>query len=159
MDPCYALKGPVILEDVLKPVFPPTFDDKALLLLLQSLTIQQAAFFDGYSVLETTHQCIFLWEGSWEWILAKDNDSISLPLRSWLLAFVESLTKSLSCASKGIIDADVFEGKLEHSHFVSICMKTFALCSCRRGFPRFRCILGRKLICRVCRITAEIYNS
>lgn len=110
MDPCYAVKGPVIIDELLRPAFPPNFDDKSLLLLLQSLIIQEVAFFDGYSVLETTHQCVFAWENSWDAILSAENEAVSLSLRSWLLAFVESLVKSISYANNGIIDADIHEG-------------------------------------------------
>ena len=67
MDQCCGLEGSIDLEELLTPVIPgdDQFDMDSLLNILRVLLVYEAGFLDGASVLESTHTCVYLWEGSW----------------------------------------------------------------------------------------------
>ena len=66
MDQCFNLTCSIKTSDLLQAKFPDEFTNKAALKIMISLIVQEMAFLDGASYLESTHQCIFMWEGSWE---------------------------------------------------------------------------------------------
>jgi hypothetical protein len=65
MDQCFNVKCSIKTEDLLNAKFPDTFTESTAIKIIQALIVQETAFVDGASYLESTHQCIFLWEGSW----------------------------------------------------------------------------------------------
>lgn len=71
--------------------------------ILQILVAYEAALLDGASALESTHQCIFLWEGSWD---SLPRETLSQRV---LLVYCKSLNLSLNCLCKAMTDADIYE--------------------------------------------------
>lgn len=109
MDQCFGIAGgSVNVEELLNPPFPSSFDDKILIMLIKSLHIQEVAFLDGASLLESTHQCIYLFENSWNKLA---DESTNSP-KSWFLSYVKSMSQCLTLVTKGVIDADVYEGNI-----------------------------------------------
>ena len=66
MDQCFGVTCSIKTEDLLKAEFPKDFTHSTCIKIMQALLVQECAFLDGASFLESTHQCIFLWERSWE---------------------------------------------------------------------------------------------
>lgn len=66
MDQCFGVTTSIKTEDLLKAEFPEHFSEHTAVRIMQALLVQECAFLDGASYLESTHQCIFMWEGSWE---------------------------------------------------------------------------------------------
>ena len=66
MDQCYGVTCSIRTEDLLKANFPEKFPYSSAVKIMQALLVQETAFLDGASYLESTHKCVFLWEGSWE---------------------------------------------------------------------------------------------
>jgi hypothetical protein len=113
MDQCCGLTCSIKTEDLLMVEFPLNYDVPLALKLLQSLLVHEISYLDGASFLESTHQCIFAWEGAWGNLVKRE----SLVDRS-ILAYAKSLDRSLSHISRVVLAADVFEG--EQSSFASI---------------------------------------
>jgi hypothetical protein len=104
MDQCYNIKSSIKTEDLLKVTFPTEFKESAAVKIMKSLIVQETAFLDGASYLESTHQCIFMWNGTWDSL--KERTTLSDRV---ILAFVKSLDRSLSNITKGVLAADVYE--------------------------------------------------
>ena len=105
MDQCYKMSPASINTDHLMHVqLPEALTLEMVIKILRILIVYEAALADGASVLESTHQCILLWEGSWD----------SFPSRSLLeralLVYCKSLNVSLNRLCHGISEADIFEG-------------------------------------------------
>ena len=66
MDQCYGVTGSIKTLDLLETKFPDDFTHTAAIKIMQALFVQETGFLDGASFLESTHQCIFMWEGAWE---------------------------------------------------------------------------------------------
>ena len=98
-----------ILRPDLKPLSP-----MMVLSTLKKLFILEIAFYDGASILESTHQCIFLWPASWEHLLLSSLDSSdvkdSLLLR-FLCAYCAQLLQTMGFVHKLVLDADIYQGK------------------------------------------------
>mmetsp|Transcript_18974 Transcript_18974/g.18300 ORF Transcript_18974/g.18300 Transcript_18974/m.18300 type:complete len:808 (+) Transcript_18974:130-2553(+) len=104
MDQCYNIKSSIKTEDLLKVNFPNEFKESAAVKIMKALIVQETAFLDGASSLESTHQCIFMWNGSWDSL--KERTSLSDRV---ILAFVKSMDRSLSNVTKGVLAADIYE--------------------------------------------------
>ena len=105
MDQCVGLQGSIQTKDILTPDVPAGgFDMASVLNILQILVVYEAGFLDGASVLESTHNCIYLWEGSW----GKLRDHGGLP-QQVLLVYCRSLHQSLRLYTKLMLDIDIFE--------------------------------------------------
>ena len=105
MDQCYGMTCSLKVEDLLKVDFPSAFDAASAAKLLKTMIINETSYLDGASFLESTHQCILLWEGAW----ANFADKSTL-VHKILLAYMKSLDRSLSHVSRGVLAADIFEG-------------------------------------------------
>lgn len=106
MDQCYGVTCSIRIEDLLRATFPSDFTLNTTLQILQSLLVHETSFLDGASYLESTHQCVFMWEGAWANVAARPQ---GLPERV-LLAYVKSLDRSLAHVSKAVLTADIYEG-------------------------------------------------
>ena len=104
MDQCYNTSITVTTEDLLTPTFPASFTFQMCAKLIKILLVYETAFLEGASVLESTHQCVFLWPGSWPHLSLRRG----LPERV-LLAYSRSLSRSIDNLSKGVLDADIYE--------------------------------------------------
>lgn len=105
MDQCYQMTlSSVDTDDLMKITVPEMLTISMAVKILKILVVYESAFIDGASLLESTHQCILLWEGSWTTFPTQ-----SLPQRA-LLAYCKSLNLSLNRLCHGISDADIFEG-------------------------------------------------
>lgn len=105
MDQCVGLQGSIKTKDLLTPDIPAGgFSMASLLNILQILVVYEASFLGGASVLESTHNCIYLWEGSWN----KLEEHGGLPQRV-ILAYCRSLHQSLRNYTKLVLDVDIFE--------------------------------------------------
>lgn len=106
MDQCYGIQGSMKIEDLLSPTLSTQLNDEVLAKLLKTLVVQETAFLDGASLLESTHQCIFAWEGSWSGLLKKNGQH-----ERAVVAFCKALTKSMGHVSKAVMAADIYEGE------------------------------------------------
>ena len=106
MDQCCGLEGSIESEELLAPEIPDDseLDLSLLLKILRILVIYEAGFLDGASVLESTHTCVYLWEGSW----AKISERQGLTTRI-ILAYCRSLHQSLRHLTKIVLDVDIYE--------------------------------------------------
>ena len=114
MDQCYGVTCSIKVEDLLKIEFPSNYSANIVLKILQSLFVQEIAFLDGASYLESTHQCIFMWEGAWKNISEKHIDIENSPHYledRIMLSYAKSLDKSLSHVTRCVMAADIYEGK------------------------------------------------
>ena len=107
MDQCYGVTCSIRIEDLLRVTFPADFTLSTALQILQSLLVHETSFLDGASYLESTHQCVFMWEGSWANVAARPQ---GLPERV-LLAYAKSLDRSLAHVSNEVLTTDIFEGR------------------------------------------------
>jgi len=105
MDQCYGVTCSIQVETLLRATFPATFTLGTARKILQSLFVHETSFLDGASYLESTHQCVFMWEGSWADVASR---SPALPERV-LLAFVKSLDRSLMHVNSSVLTADIYE--------------------------------------------------
>ena len=106
MDQCCGLEGSIESEELLTPFIPAeeSLDMNSLLNILRVLFVYEAGFLDGASVLESTHTCVYLWEGSW----AKIGERKDLIPRI-ILAYCRSLHQSLRQITKIVLDVDIYE--------------------------------------------------
>jgi hypothetical protein len=105
MDQCFGLQGSIQNEELLTPSVPEGgFDMDAVLNILQILVVYEAGFLDGASVLESTHNCIYMWEGSWDKLQSTEGFSQRV-----ILAYCRSLHQSLRYYTKLVLDVDIFE--------------------------------------------------
>lgn len=105
MDQCYRMSPASIdTEHLMHVQWPEVLTMEMVIKILQILIVYEAALADGASVLESTHQCILLWEGSWD-----SSPSLNLSERA-LLVYCKSLNVSLNRLCHGISEADIFEG-------------------------------------------------
>ena len=112
MDQCFNMPSSSINTDKLMNVeVPDSFNFSIATKVLQILLVYEAALCDGASVLESTHQCILLWEGSWAMFPTQ-----TLAQRT-VLAYCKSLNLSLNRLCNGVAEADIFEGALFHLLF------------------------------------------
>ena len=106
MDQCYGIKPDDKVENILsaEKVLAEELDATLLLVLLKSLFVYEVAFFDGASLLESTHQCIFLWEKSWHHLLSRNNlyDRI-------MVTYCQAMCRSLKYLSNTILDGDIYQ--------------------------------------------------
>ena len=105
MDQCYGVTCSIQMETLLRATFPATFTLGTARKILQSLFVHETSFLDGASYLESTHQCVFMWEGAWANVASRGP---GLPERA-LLAFVKSLDRSLMHVNSGVLASDVYE--------------------------------------------------
>ena len=111
MDQCFGLpfgNTTINIDNLLRPSFTESFTDGTLLLLIKSLIIHKVAFLDGASLLESTHQCVFLWEKSWDYL--KEIGSTDV-LKNCLRSYVQMMSQSLTHVTKAVIDSDIYEGE------------------------------------------------
>jgi len=105
MDQCYQMPSTAFdTAALMRLQVPETLSYAMAVKILQITFVYEAALVDGASALESTHQCILLWEGSWASFPVE-----TLPQRA-LLAYCKSLNLSLNCLCNGISEADIFEG-------------------------------------------------
>ena len=113
MDSCYQLEGSCNKEELLNPSNIPegpiSFD--VLLKILKILFIFESAFLDGASVIESTHNCVYLWEGSWVHLESRIENfgEVNSLAEVALLRYCKSLHQSLFRVSHSILEADVYE--------------------------------------------------
>lgn len=105
MDQCMGLQGSIQTKDLLTPDIPSGgYSMASALNILQILMVYESSFLGGASVLESTHNCIYLWEGSW----TKLEGYEGLPQRI-ILAYCRSLHQSLRNYTKLVLDVDIYE--------------------------------------------------
>lgn len=104
MDQCFEVKGSIKQEDLLQVALPEDFNETSLIRMMQSMIVYETAFLDGASLLESTHQCIFLWDGSWS------NLTQAGELGQALLSYSKSLIKSLGHVHQAVLVSDIYEG-------------------------------------------------
>ncbi len=106
MDQCYGIKPEDKVDNILsaEKVLAEELDATRLLILLKSLFVYEVAFLDGASLLESTHQCIFLWEKSWQHLLSRNSlyDRI-------MVIYGQAMCRSLKYISNSILDGDIYQ--------------------------------------------------
>ncbi len=106
MDQCYGITPDDKVDNILsaEKVLAEELDATRLLHLLKSLFVYEIAFLDGASLLESTHQCIFLWQKSWEHLLSRNTlyDRI-------MVVYSQGMCRSLKYLSNTILDADIYQ--------------------------------------------------
>ena len=106
MDQFFNVRTPIRKEDLFHVHFPEDLEPDCALQLMQVLVINETAFVDGASLLESTHRCALLWEESWT-----DPEVLS-PLPRFLQKFAQCSHASLSFANRAVLAADIYEGTL-----------------------------------------------
>ena len=112
MDQCFQLRGSVRVEDLLNPTLPSEITPDIVWKIMKILVSYEVAFYDGASVLESTHNCIYMWEDSWCHLQSRITITTSSQERAVLqalLVYCKSLYSSLWDASQAILEADIFE--------------------------------------------------
>eukprot|EP00605_Chrysophyceae_sp_TOSAG23-4_P002322 GSChrysophyteH1.ASY1.ANO1.2568.1 assembled CDS len=115
MDQCYGLedKGVLSEDKLLNPTLPKVLTAAHVLEILKKLVSYEVAFYEGASVLETTHNCVYLWEKSWQHLESRCQSlSITEEERlvvQCLLAYCRSLYASLWITSRLVLEADIYE--------------------------------------------------
>jgi hypothetical protein len=104
MDQCFGITGSMEMNILMNPNIPEPLNVSIILKLFQSLFVYEAAFLDGASLLESTHQCVYLWEESWEYL-----ESSSGICEKTILYFCKSLNKSLGHIVGGVLSSDIYE--------------------------------------------------
>lgn len=104
MDQCFGISCSVKVDDLLQVKIPEDNLPTLALQLFQSLIIYEVAFLDGASLLESTHQCILVWDQSW-----KDFKPNSNIYEEALFVYSKSLHKSLAYIHNSILNSDVYE--------------------------------------------------
>ena len=102
MDQCYQMPASSI-DNLMHIKVPEALDYRTVVKILQVVVVYEAALVDGASALESTHQCVLLWDGSWG-----DFPQQTLAQRA-LLVYCKSLNLSLNRLCRGVADADIFE--------------------------------------------------
>ena len=105
MDQCYGVTCSIRIEDLLRAKFPEPFTLSTILKILQSLIVHETSFLDGASYLESTHQCVFMWEGSWASVATREQGLAERVL----LSFVKSLDRSLASVNQIVMTSDIHE--------------------------------------------------
>lgn len=133
MDQCYNLNiHDKTNEDLFKIEVPLCITLRDVTAIIKSLIALEVAFLQGFSLMETTHNCVLLWHQSWPY-LAQDS---SLESRI-LLAFSKSLVKTLGRIFTLVTSADIYEGLRCHT-FASLLDFDFVMYMIlRRRFPPF----------------------
>ena len=106
MDPCSSLKEAegMSIENILsRATFPSSLEIS--LKLFETLTMYEVSFLEGASVLESTHQCIFLHNKSWNHLNSEDDLTSSC-----ILTYCQCMNKSMHYLTKAVLDADIYEG-------------------------------------------------
>lgn len=109
MDPCYGLKPPYKLEEIVCSHVPTQLSLLQTENLLLSLLIREVQFFDGASLLETINQCCFVWPQAWSAIQEKIDKNESKLEFSAALLYVKSLIGSSDLVISSVLTADIFE--------------------------------------------------
>ena len=111
MDQCYNMPSSSLDTDSLMNVtVPDDFSYSLAAKVLHIVFVYETALVDGASALESTHQCLLLWEGSWATF-----PTTTLAQRA-VLAYCKSLNLTLNRLCSCVADADIFEGKESHRH-------------------------------------------
>ena len=81
--------------------------------LFQTMFVNAIAFFDGASLLESTHQCVPMWPDSWPFLQRAVDSELEAPsYRKIILLYAQSSHKTLSSVNKLILDSDIYEGNV-----------------------------------------------
>ena len=105
MDQCYGVTCSIRIEDLLRAEFPEPFTLTTVLKILQSMIVHETSFLDGASYLESTHQCVFMWEGSWANVATREQGLAERVLMS----YVKSLDRSLASVNQIVMTSDIHE--------------------------------------------------
>lgn len=112
MDQCFQLQGSMRAEVLLNPALPAVMTLDTVTKILHILVSYEAAFYDGASVLESTHGCIYLWDGAWRYLEQRSAETKVASERAavqTLLAYCRCLHASLWATSHAVLEADIYE--------------------------------------------------
>jgi len=112
MDQCFQLQGSMRAEDLLNPELPAEVTLDTVCKILHILISYEAAFYDGASVLESVHGCIYLWDGSWQHLQLRAAQTSSASEKAAvqsLLAYCMALHASAWSTSHAVLEADIYE--------------------------------------------------
>lgn len=110
MDQCCGLTGSVVTSELIENGCKPVDDLSlsSLASLLQVLFVYETSFLEGGSLMETVHQCVYLWRDSWPILESKEKFPVQI-----VATFVKSLSHSLGSVFTGVLAADIYEGKCD----------------------------------------------
>lgn len=80
------------------------FNRQTLASLLKSLIPLEVAYMDGFSVLETTHNCIGLWEKTWNFPIQPENLFWSI-----FITYCKATNQTINYVKSAILDAEIYE--------------------------------------------------
>ncbi len=115
MDQCYGLSGKISIneENLLNPILPAVITIDHINQIFKKLVSYEVAFYDGASVLESTHHCVYLWDKSWHHLECRIADpSTSKDEKLFikcLLTYSQSLHVSLWNTSRYVLESDIYE--------------------------------------------------
>lgn len=110
MDHCCGLTGEVDMQTLLRIQYEgPLTPDHACKLIAVLINFE-VAYYEGASILESTHQCKLLWPESWSTFSETHTDVLSRVV----LLYSKLTYLSLSFSHRGIIAADVYEDEDFH---------------------------------------------
>lgn len=106
MDQCCGL-GSVVdtYESLYKVEMPLNLSFQDLVHLFQRMITLEVAHFSGYSVMESTHTCLLMWQQCWPYF-TRDDSITSRIIYAYLTCMVRTLGQMHQC----IVTADVYEG-------------------------------------------------
>lgn len=105
MDQLNGVRGSIALKDLIQVQIPATLSPADVISIFQVLFINQVAFMDGTSILESTHNFLYVWEESWKYALDQNSK-----LGNLLVIFGKSLHFSLGSMHGAMIDGDIYDG-------------------------------------------------
>lgn len=124
MDQCTDLKiGSKTVADLYKVSLPTEMTLNEIVPIFMKMMVLEVSFLQGYSLIESTHNCVLLWPESWA---SLENDS-SLTGRI-LLAYGKSNLKTLARWISFMTTSEVYEGNGDMTLVVSD-MGYFYLCT------------------------------
>eukprot|EP01041_Mallomonas_annulata_P008517 gene8517-17560_t len=104
MDQCCGFTGSLKLEDLLIFEFPQNIDFSITAQVLESLFICEVQYIDGASLLESIHQCIFPWTGSWDTLTKIDSIYSKI-----MLSYSKDCVYTSSHMLKAMLHTDIYE--------------------------------------------------
>lgn len=105
MDQCATLQSTESIESILDVKLPQNLTFQTIESFLKSILIHEVSFLEGASVLESTHQCVLLWQNSWT------NLQLTADIgANCIISYCKALNKSLFYLNKAILDSDIYEG-------------------------------------------------
>lgn len=103
-DPCFNIQPPLSIDEIVTSNIPSEMSEFDVIRVLKTLIINETAFLDGASLLESINQCVFAWPQAWNMLTSNDNTEGRV-----LAAYCRDLVSSSSLIISSTLSADIYE--------------------------------------------------